>query len=191
MADTLILFRVEPHEYNGTTTLQVTWIDKADASPTKTLPKYDTAKLQGLTAKFSGVLSAAAPTPVAAKPPTGKPAVPPKAKGKAAARPTVPAAASPAPANPPAAPSTATPPPASPATVPPAPSTPPVPSAEVVTKDLAWQAVAANPILDVPQDKLAEIWIAEGSKVGKAEDAFTSADWATVRDAVLQQTSKF
>jgi hypothetical protein len=194
MDETLILYRVEPHEYNGSTTLQVTWIDKADASPTKTLAKYDTEKLKGMTSKFASVLSSSTtPTPAPAPAKAGaKPAVPPKAKPskKAAALPSVPVEAGPA-ASPPAAPSTATPPPVSPAPAASAPSTPPPPAASEVTKDSAWQAVATNPLKDVPDEKIAEVWVAEGSKIGKAEEQFTGTDWATVRDAVLKATSKF
>src|ERR1035437_1140674 len=94
MDETLILYRVEEHEYNGTKSLQVTWIDRPDSSPTKTLKKYDTEKLKVMTTKFAGFLSSAVPTPVAAKPPVAgsKPAVPPKAKGKKAALPSSPSA---------------------------------------------------------------------------------------------------
>jgi hypothetical protein len=178
--ETMILFRVEDSEYNGIRSLKMTWIDTADANPVKTLPKYDTDKLKGLTAKMGGALSATA-TPVApASAPKGKPATPPK--GKKARPKSDPVAEKPG------APSTATLPPASPATAPSAPSGAPAPTPE--TKDSAWAGVSGD-LKDVTDEKLAEVWIAEVAKIGKDEKDFTPADWATVKEAVLKQTSKF
>ena len=77
--DKLVMFRVEEHEYNGKTKLQVQWLDEADASPTRQLPKYDTNKLKALTASMGGALTAATPAPAAA-PVSAKPVTPPKAK---------------------------------------------------------------------------------------------------------------
>lgn len=57
------------------------------------------------------------------------------------------------------------------------------------TKDSAWAAV--NEMSGVTDEKLAEIWIAEGAKIDKAESQFTPEDWATLQEAVLKQTSKF
>jgi hypothetical protein len=189
--ETIFLFRVEDSEYNGTTSLKIQWIDTADANPVKTLPKYDTEKLKGLTAKFGGILGSAATPPIPATAPTkksGKPATPPKAgkKGLPTAGPVVPPAEAPA-ALPPA-PSMATPPPVgAPVIVPPAPSTPPV---EVLTKELAWAAVNGT-TKAVTDEVLATVWVEEGSKIGKAEEAFTSADWRIVVDAVMNRTAKF
>lgn len=210
--ETIVLFRVEPNEYNGQTTLQVKWIDTADANPVKTLPKYDADKLKGLTAKLGSALQSAVPTPAKAPvPASARPAVPPK--GKPGPKPRV--------AGPmhgpckacqgsglnskgetcpicrpkPAVPSTATPPPASPApapAVPSAPSTPistPAPKPE--TKDSAWTAVNELKGADVTDEKLAEVWIAEATKIGKPEDQFTADDWHTVKEAVHAVTSKF
>lgn len=173
-AETTVLFRVESSEYNGVTTLKVSWIDTPDASPTKTLPKYDTEKLKGLTAKMGGVLSAAAVV-VPAKAPVGKPATPPKGKkGRPTAGPVVPPVV-----EKPAARSTGTPPPALPVTAPPAPSGNPS-----ETKDSAWAAVNELKVPDTTDEKLAETWIAEGQKIGKPEGQYTSADWTALKDAV-------
>ena len=189
--ETILLFRVDPNEYNGQTTLKVQWIDTADASPVKQLPKYDTAKLKGLTAKMSGALSASAPAPVAAKPTTAKPAVPPK--GKPGPKPKADPTPAGSPANPaaakPAALSTATPPPASPA---PAPAAPSVALAQKpLTKDSAWAICVQMKAAKVSDDLLAEAWIAEATKIGKPEDQFTSIDWFTVKEGVLALTSVF
>lgn len=202
-AETMVLFRVEEHEFNGKTTLKLQWIDTADANPVRQLPKYDTAKLKGLTARMGGALAATAQAPTPAKAPIpakapvtgGTPAVPPKGKPGRKPKPADPTPT----AGSPAVPSTATPPPASPA---PAPSVPsgsppppnPAPSTTPVTKESAWEVV--NALNDregkkVIDEKLAEIWIAEGAKIGKAESAFTSADWATVQEAVIQTISTF
>jgi hypothetical protein len=196
-----ILFRVEEHEYNGKTSLKVNWIDAADANPTKTLAKYDAGKLAGLTAKMGSVLvakataptPARAPVPASAKPagapvapPRGKPG--PKPKGSKPAlpsspdgQPAAPSTAAPAPA--PAAPATA-----APSTPPPVSTTPPpAPAATPVTKESAWAKV--NSLSKVDEAKLAEIWLEEGAKIGKAEDKFSSDDWHTVQEAVLARVS--
>ena len=188
--ETIVLFRIEESVYNGSTTLKVSWIDTADANPVKQLPKYDTEKLKGLTAKMGGALSATA-APMAPAKAKGKPATPPKAgkKGLPTTGPVVPPVV--APVAPPVAPLTATPPPVgAPVIVPPAPSTPPPPvTAEVLTKETAWAAV--NSISGVSEEQLATVWISEGSKIGKVEDQFTSDDWKTVKDAVIALTKKF
>jgi hypothetical protein len=182
LAETILLFRIEDSEYNGSTSLKLTWIDSADSNPVKQLPKYDAAKLKGLTAKMGGALqaTAAAPTPAtAAKAPAKAPAKGKKPLPKADA-----AAKS-------AAPSTDTPPPASPATASPAPSAAPalIPTSTLETKDSAWTAV--NEACGVSDEKLAEVWIAVATSLGKPEEKFTAADWKAVKDAVLVQTSKF
>ena len=63
------MFRVEEHEYNGKTSFKVAGVNTADANPTKTLAKFDTAKLAGLTAKMGGILAAKAQAPTPAKAP--------------------------------------------------------------------------------------------------------------------------
>jgi hypothetical protein len=57
------------------------------------------------------------------------------------------------------------------------------------TKDSAWAAV--NELNSVGDDKLAEVWIAEAAKIGKAEEQFTPADWSALKEAVLKRTSTF
>jgi hypothetical protein len=171
-----VLFRVEDSEYNGNRSLKLTWIDGADASPTKTLPKFDADKLKGLTAKMGGALSATAgnvppKAPVKAPAKAGKKALPKATttSAPAAASTTPPVAAPPIPAS-------------ANATKPPAPTT-------EDTKDSAWAAV--NQMNGESDEKLAEIWIVEATKIGKPEDQFTPTDWATVKNAVLDQVSRF
>jgi hypothetical protein len=179
--ETTVLFRIEPNEFNGVTTLKMPWLDSADANPVKTLAKFDTSKLKELTAKMGGALSASAPV-APAKAPAKATAVPPK---RSPGRPKSTPVASPAKSEEkPAAPSTATPPPASPAPATPAPS-----GNLSETKDSAWTACNELKAKDITDAKLAEIWLAEAGKINKPEDAFTHADWATVKEAVLNQVS--
>ena len=188
---TMILFRVEDEEFEGKHRLKVQWIDKADANPIRQLPKYDATKLKGLSEKFAGVLKGAAPSP--AKAPASAPGAGPKAG------PAVPPKGKPGPkpkGTPAAAPSTATKPPASPAPAPSAPSgnLPPKtlpPSTTPETKDSAWAAVDSMRAKTVTDEKLAEVWIAEATKIGKAEDQFTPDDWTTLKNAVYAQTAIF
>jgi hypothetical protein len=174
----MVLFRVDEHEYpvgSGKVKLQVQWIDVADANPTRSLPKYDTAKLKGLTAKFSNALAATAqaptparaPVPATAKP-AGAPTAPPRGKP------------GPKPKGKPALPSSPDGQPGAPSTLPPVSTTP-------VTKESAWAKV--NELSKVDKAKLAEIWLEEGAKIGKAEDKFSSDDWHTVQEAVLARVS--
>jgi hypothetical protein len=58
-----------------------------------------------------------------------------------------------------------------------------------MTKDLAWTAV--NDLNGGTEEKLAEVWIAEATKIGRPEEQFTAEDWMCVKNAVLKQTSKF
>ena len=198
----MIVVRMKEDEYQGKVRIKGDWIDAADANPTKTLAKYDAAKLAGLTAKMGGVLAAkvAAPTPAKAPVPTtakpaGAPAAPPRGKPgpKPKAKPALPsspdgqpaAPSTPAPAPTPAVPATAVPsgsPPPTPTTPPPAPA-----AATPVTKLSAWEKV--NSLSKVDEAKLAEIWVEEATKIGKAEDKFSSDDWHTVQEAVLARVS--
>lgn len=57
--NTEIMFRVEENDFEGNVTLQVSWVDVADADPLRQLPKFDAAKLKGLTEKMGGALAAA------------------------------------------------------------------------------------------------------------------------------------
>jgi len=62
-----VLFRVEEHEWEGNTRLEVNWIDDFEASPTRELKKIDSDTIKGLNARLSFKKK-----PTAAKP--GKPA---------------------------------------------------------------------------------------------------------------------
>jgi hypothetical protein len=189
--DTMILFRVESETYEGKDRLKVQWIDKADASPIRQLQKYGPEKVKAMDAVFAGVLKGAAPSP--AKAPASAPGAGPKAgpavppKGKPGPKPKAAASA--------AAPSTATKPPAgAPAPAPRAPSVPPsstVAPSDPMTKDQAWEACSTMKAQTVTDEKLAEVWIAEATKIGKAEDQFTPADWAALKDAVVAATGVF
>ncbi len=79
ISNTRFLFRVEENTYEGNTTLQVSWIDKDDADPTRQVSSLDTKDLQNLDAKF-GLAKVGKKTD---KPkPTGKPTVPGASKKK-------------------------------------------------------------------------------------------------------------
>ncbi len=79
LSETRFLFRVEENTYEGNTTLQVSWIDDDEASPTRQISSLDTKSLQGLDAKF-GLAKVGKKTD---KPkPTGKPKPPTTTKKK-------------------------------------------------------------------------------------------------------------
>lgn len=170
-SDITLMFRVEEHEYQGNTKLQVQWVDAADANPVRSLTKFDASKLKALTAKFAGVLPAPSITP--AKVGKGKPAPTKPSKGKPA--PTEPSKDKPSTSAAPA----------------PAAEPPTEPPAEPRTKASTWNTVVEMRAAAVTDAELAKIWIAEVAKIDKAEDEFTSDDWATVETAVLDQVSVF
>jgi hypothetical protein len=189
----MIVVRMKEEEYQGRVRIKGDWIDAADANPVKTLPKFDAAKLAGLTAKIGGILAAKATAPTPAKAPVpatakpaGAPTAPPRGKPgpKPKAKPALPTAPAPTPAVPASAAPSGSPPP-TPTTPPPAPATP-------TTKLSAWEKV--NKLSGCEGDaakeaKVAEVWIEEVMKLGKTEDKMTSDDWHTVQEAVLARVS--
>ena len=70
-------FRVEEHEYDGNTTLQVSWIDAFDATPGRQVQKLDAADAKKLDKLFAAQLKNFGGTKVVSAPATtGKPVVP-------------------------------------------------------------------------------------------------------------------
>ena len=70
-------FRVEEHEYQGDTTLQVSWIDAYDATPGRQVQKLDADAAKKLDKLFTAQLKAFGGTKVVSAPAVqGKPAVP-------------------------------------------------------------------------------------------------------------------
>ena len=79
LSKTSLQFRVESNTYNEKTTLQVSWIDKHDATPGKALRRLDTKELKSLDARFKGILkgkTTPAKAPAGASPKTSKPSAP-------------------------------------------------------------------------------------------------------------------
>lgn len=185
-----ILFRVsEKKDYtkadgtvvNQSGKFEVSWIDAADASPTRTMKSLDAAGIKGLNAKLQikkKVVAAAAPArPVAAPKPTApapvttpavatpaepaKPKGPPKKKAAVVAAPVVDAAA------------------------------PAKTERTAQTTQLdAWNYVIENKGSN-SDDTIAEAWQAACQEVGenKNESDFTPTDWAKVRDIVIRDCS--
>lgn len=71
-----VQFRVEENEYEGTTTLQVNWVDVYDATPGRQVNKLDADDLTKLDKLFSKNLKGFGGTKVASAPATSKPAPP-------------------------------------------------------------------------------------------------------------------
>lgn len=186
----IILGRVDENEYQGKTSLQVNWLDAADASPTRILKNLDAASLKGLTAKLK--INATKKPVAPAKPatPVAKPAVAPASKPAPAAK--LPAAQTPAASA------------AAPATTPvPALKSPSKPGPKEVTEYNdpgpgpalpttcdqmgAWETVQA--CKGTNEDSvIQEAWIAACAEVGgdKDEAQFTPSDWAKIRDVVIR-----
>lgn len=181
-----VMIRTEENTYQDKTSIQVTWIDAADATPGRTLKSLDAADLKVLSSKLK-----IAKKPVAAatatKAPTAAPTPAKPAASKAvAAAPAVTPKAAPAPKATPAAPTPKA------KAAPKAPAAKPVVAEEApteTTKDDAWAAVMAGKgansddvVVDAWQSAMGEVL---GDERAVADDA-TPAEWATIRDTVLK-----
>jgi len=191
LASTIILFRVEESTYNGTTRLQVQWVDHQDASPTRQLRKLDASELAALDAKYklSGPPKAAT-AKAAPKPPAA-----PAAEGGSTNSAPAPAPTS-KPASPPAPPKSAKPKPAAKPAAKPA-ETPPDeggatpkadPTAAECTMTEAWAAVVEYTPEATDNDR-SEAWLNAVNEVageGTADNDVTNAQWAQVREKAIE-----
>lgn len=162
-----VLFRLEERTYNDNTSLQVTWIDKYDASPTRSVKKLDANAAKELTAKYAAVLNA---TKTPAKAVSAKPAAAP-APAPAPAAPVAPKkAASPKAPKPPKA---------------------AAPTAGC-TQGEAWDAVCALRSDKVTTDQVTEVWLKTVEEVAPGNsdaEKITPAQWASIRDKVVAKVS--
>lgn len=183
------LFRMEENTYKEKTSLKMTWIDAADASPTRTLKALDAASLKDLSSKFITKKPAAKPAR-----PTAKPAAAPSAPtGTTPSAPSSPASTPPAvtPAAANAAPTTAKRgKPKKTEAKNPAPA--PAPAAKAAAtpteaRDAAWEYV--NSIKGDNEDQLVEdTWISACGEVGGDKEAkdFTADMWESVKATVIK-----
>lgn len=202
-----ILFRVESRTYQDKTSLQVNWIDKEDASPTKTLKALDPSGIKDLNAKFLKNAKKPVAKPVtAAKPATTKPGKP-GATGGTTSAPSATAGAAPSAAPKVAAPTapapetTATPTTTSPSKPPKAPKPPKAATTEAPPAEAAalptsttqldgWNYVNENKGSN--EDKVIEdAWLAACKEIGgdNDQDTFTGEQWAAIRDVVIRDLS--
>lgn len=191
-----ILFRVEENNYEGKTSLQVNWIDAADAAPERQLKTLDLSEVKKLSALLTITKTKAPAKPVAAVPATAKPVGrPPKAPVGTPTTAATPAApvATPDAAAPVATATTApksTPPKRKAAAIPPPPPvTDAIPGlpAETTQND-AWEFIQAHKG-DNEDSVVQEAWMAACGEAapGQADDSqFTPAIWARVRDLVIK-----
>lgn len=188
------LGRFKQNEYNGKTSIQLSWIDHVDADPInsiKTLAVDEVAALSKLLKQGIGK----AAKPAAAKP-TTKPkpgaAAAPKSPSQASSPAQVATAAKPdagsvtAPATPPTtAPKSPSKPPAS--TPPKAEAEPTDGLAREVDQTTAWDYVIGKKGGN-EDSVIVEAWLAACAEVGngRQEAQFTNADWGKIRDIVLK-----
>jgi|GEM_PF-1801199 len=211
-----ISFRVEDHEYEGKTSMQVSWIDTWDADPVRKLRTLDTAEVAALSKRLKITKAPAAAAAKAAPAKPGKPATsaaePPATTAPAADAPSG-STASAAPSKSPASPSpeskkpsaTSSPDSSSPSTPasksksPPKKQTPPPPppakeeSADTselpreTTQIDAWNFICEHKG-DNEDGAVSDAWLAACGEIGgnRDEKDFTGADWAKVRDVVIK-----
>jgi hypothetical protein len=178
-----ILFRVETNTYNDKTSLQVNWVDAADASPErqlKVLAPDETKKLSKLI--NMGGPKAAPAKPQAAKPPVAANPTPVASTTSSPAT-VAPVAATPITATTNAAPKTRTktPPPAPPIEQP-AVSTKDLPTE--LTRDQAWEALCTMAAGQDPK-VIEDSWISATNELGD-ESKYSPKEWAKVRDICLK-----
>ena len=178
------LGRFEENTYNNKTSIQLQWIDAADASPNRQLKTLDTATVTNLSKLLKAGIGKSA-APAKPKPAVAKPGT------------TVPKAPAPADATP-ASESVATPVSPSKGTQikpPVAKSLPPVstePSAADGAPDATTQLEAWDFVISRKggnEDKVVEeTWLAACGEIGagRTEDKFTPQDWAKIRNIVVR-----
>jgi hypothetical protein len=178
-----ILFRVEPKSAytnpetgkvtGGDGTLEVRWIDAADAPPNRQLKTLDTATVKAMNAKLK--FSKAAPKPAAAVVPVAKPVPAPTPMVTA---PTADGPSSPTASKPPKVKKT------------PAPAPTPAAGTELAKETdqgTAWAYVVSHKG-DNEDAVVEQAWIEATQEVGENKDEadFTGFEWAKVRDIVLK-----
>ena len=165
LAETPIAWRVEEREYNENISLQVTWIDDLEASPTRTVQKLAKEDVVALQQRYASVLaSTKAPAkPVSAKAPASKPKATPKPKAsKPKAAPKPPKAAPKAPAS--------------------------GKPAGKCTADEAYNECFQLKRDDVTEDQLNNIWL---DTIGdRDETKMSETEWYQVKERVLKEVSK-
>jgi len=187
LVDKDVLFRVEEDEYDGKTQMKVNWIDAWDANPARELRKLDNEEVKDLSSKLKVKKKS---KPAASKPAASKPAGKPASKGKSGDKDKG-------------------------KTTEEKPSAPPKKGKPEKTEETeqpdeqddsqnekstslptelsqgdAWEFVCDHKGGNTDRD-VQDAWIAACEEVGpdKDEDDFTNAEWAEVRDLVIQDLS--
>jgi len=178
-SQTLVQFRVEENTYEGKTSLQVSWIDHADAEPGRSIQKLEPEDVKKLDSKYAAALKKLSggpkPKSVPEKPPipklqkpVDKEAVKAKLKAQTEEKANR-AKAAEAKAN---------------KQAPPKPAAPKA-KQETCTLNDAWEVVYAAKG-DMSDDDLGTVWLETIDKYGD-QDTLTGEEWVQVRNEVLGQ----
>lgn len=165
LSETVVLFRTQWDNYDGKDRLKVVWVDEKDASPTRELRKLDSSQLSALDAKF-GLKK----PPTAAKAPAKAAAPQPSEPKKAGSKPKKAEAELPARPNPES-------------------ESKPGDRAwgdEECSAQDAWSAVHEY-TPEAEDSRRNEAWLKYVTNIvgNTADDAITPAQWAQIRDAIL------
>ncbi len=175
ISETRFLFRVEENTWEGNTSLQVSWIDDDEASPTRQISSLNTKDLQTLDTKF-GLVKAGKKGATKPKP-TGKPA-PPKTSTKKTETNTATEATTPAPTTGPPIPVTKT----------------EEKKTGSTTREAAWEYIAESiPIAALSDEDRAVAWTEAIEKIhgGPDDDTLTPEEWFAVQELVLSENLPF
>jgi len=161
-----VQFRVEENTYNDNTSLQVNWIDEADATPGRSVNKLNDIDLKRLDAQYSQFLDkVVTPVKAATKPkPVTKPAVKPVTK---------PVNLMPKPAAKPVKPAT------KPAKI------------SSCTEEKAWEVVCMTKKDGLSDDDLGNIWLDTITEVAGEvpDDKITPEQWAIIAEKCQDKTA--
>ena len=185
---TPVMFRVEPHIYEGKTTLQMTWIDVYDASPMRSVKKLDGDALKKLDGKFANAFKQtqgpAKPISAPSLDSVSEPEAP-KKRGRPAGI-----------ANKPKVTETVIPmtqgaPPTAPPKAPPKAASIPQLIVGTCNKDEAWATCVDTKNDSVTDDMLGEAWLDAVDAVapGIEDEAITLEQWFRIKELVQAKTA--
>jgi len=173
-SDTIVQFRVQEETYEGKTNLKVVRIDHADADPTRSLQKLDSAQVKTVAAKmnkkFQNLFGGPKPksvgkpeTPAAEKKTTKKSSKkkPPRKADNKSKEKDAPKKGEPV-------------------------GVETLDLPETATEDEAWEQVETHIVDGVTDDQVTEVWISTVEDMGGAGELDKDGGWARVRDIVLE-----
>lgn len=196
LTKTVVQFRVEEHTFENNISLQVNWIDAADAEPGRSVRKLEANELKDLDAQYANLLKQAgkkaAPVKASKKPAAPKKPTAVKAKGIKPTQAKAPVKKTTKKSNDPLGPPTVD------DASPPMPMPNPNMPVGHCTKDEAWDTVVGlKDDKTITDEILGKTWIAAATEVvgpGRFKnypEGFTDEEWFQIKEKTLAVVAKF